>query len=214
MKKITIIQITCLVIILVLTFGCDRRTKISVPTQFEDTILPLAEGNYWLFVDSTFVNGEPDSVFTKKMGITGATQISHQGDKKWVYHWTWFDMPEDKPQVRKSLVTNEPDGLVYYGQRMGASYTEFNRRMFIKYPAEEEEEWTYTQGAIVKCLSVSTPFETPSGVFNAHKYRMTLGEITQYLYYVPEVGYVGMEEVRNGQKVLSRRLTEYVVAVD
>lgn len=208
-----IFRITSLIIIaiLILIAGCSDRDTVKAGKQFSDTILPLAEDNYWIFEDSVFVDGEFDKLEIKKMGITGASQIGYAGETIWVYHWAWYDMPEDKAQIRRSLVRNEDEGLAYYGQKMGSSYTEFARRLFIKYPAEQGEEWTYTEGALIQCVSLETVYETPLGSFQAIEYRMTLGETVQYLYYVPEVGYVGMIEKNNGVIVRKRGLKEYQV---
>ncbi len=194
--------------------ACSDRDTVKVGIQFTDTILPLAEDNYWIFEDSVFVAGEFDKVETKKMAINGASQVGYEGETIWVYHWTWYDMPEDKAQTRRSLVRNEEQGLAYYGQKMGSSYTELNRRLFIKYPVEPNEEWAYTQGAIVQCLALDNVFDTHIGQFETIEYKMTLGEIVQYLYYVPEVGYVGMVEKENGSITRIRRLKDYHIETE
>ena len=210
--------------------GCSKDKKITPEVQFGDTIMPLAEGNYWIYRDSIYEGRELVDTEDSKIKITGSSLISYQGEQKRVYYWNWFEMPEDKPQSRKTLVRNDEGGLFYYGQKMGSSYSQLSQTLFIKYPVDTGQEWSYLQGAIIECISTSEEFETPAGIFDAYVYKVTSGwrslpgftdsadetarfrtAAIQYLYYVPDVGYVGMEAIENGGLVLRRHLKEYKV---
>ncbi len=220
-------------VILIMLYGCTKDEKVNTEIQYHDKIMPLAEGNYWVYEDSIFVNGSHTHTEHSKIAITGSSTISHQGKKIIVYYWNWFEMPEDKPQIRKSLVRNEPEGLFYYGQKIGSTYSNISKTLFIKYPVDEGEEWAYKSGVIIKCVSSAKEFETKAGVFNVYKHKVvnptamgdmlaftpetvanTRGETIQYLYYAPEIGYIGMKNIQNGEVILKRSLLEFSVEKD
>jgi hypothetical protein len=224
MKKIILLSLSLLLFV-----SCSKDGEKSPGIQYHDTIMPLAVGNYWVFADTTFQDPYLISE-TSKISISGYSNIKYNSESFPVYHWNWYDMPEDVPQQRKNLVRNEAEGLFYYGQKIGSSLSEIDRKMFIKFPVNPAAEWNYTGGLTIKCLSTSTLFPTPLGDIECYVYELIpdtregyriMSALLGYdfdtaerdneetlLYYSPEIGYVGMT-VNGGTENFVRTLTDF-----
>ena len=214
--------------------GCSKDEKRVAEIQYQDRIMPLAVDNYWLFDDVTY-----DSPYeweeVSKIGISGFRSVTYDSIPTTVYYWNWYDMPQDRPQERKNLVRNEDEGLFYYGQQIGSAISEIRRLLFIKYPVSEGEEWVYADDASIRSVSVSTVIETPLGDLDCLVYEIIpvseegrsfiatqfginrkfyqRNEIITYLYYKPEVGYVGMDIYEGEELIFKRRLSDYYVKI-
>lgn len=227
-------KILLLLVPLLFFNACSRETVRIPKPQFHNCIMPLAVDNYWIFSDTSYEL--PNAVTeTSKIGITGYKRIKYNDERVFVYFWNWFDMPEDTPRKRKTLVRNEQQGLFYYGQKVDSQVTEITRLPFIKYPVEVDEEWTYAADVLIRCLSVSTEYSTPLGDFNCYVYQLVppsnrVGSVLNSffglkldyhhrnnpvtkLYYTPEVGYVGMTITEDNELIFRRELTEYYVEI-
>jgi hypothetical protein len=229
-------KLFCVIMLaLLLLGGCSKDNGFVPEIQFTDSIMPLAVGNYWIYTDSTFVTHYPAFVDTTKIGITGYRNIKYDEEQITVYYWNWFNMPENVPQQRKNMVRNEEEGLIYYGQVVGSSVSPISRSLFIKYPVSVGEEWPYSSGYTLESISEAAPFTTPLGTFDCYVYllvppsrggtghadiishfdiggqRSDFEGLPRELYYVPEVGYVGMIIREEGQVVYRKTLVDYHV---
>ncbi|MBW6516166.1 MAG: hypothetical protein K0B81_06080 [Candidatus Cloacimonetes bacterium] len=227
-------KLLLIVLSLLLVFSCSNDSIKDPGIQFYNTIMPLALDNYWLFNDITY---QPPYTWEEesKIEITGFRKVTYNGNEVIVFFWNWYDIETDTPQNRKTLVRNEEEGLYYYGQQIGSTVSDIRRLLFIKYPVSLGDEWEYIDGVSIKCISVSTTIETPLGEIDCYAYEIIpdtkedyralssmLGinressirneEIT-YLYYKPEVGYVGMDIYEGEELVFKRRLAEFNVRV-
>ena len=149
-----------------------------------DVILPLAIGNYWEFIDSTFSNDTLFVVDTSKVGITGKLDIEYQGNNYEVFYWNWFDMNTNPPQPvpRKWLIRNEPDGLWEYGM-LNDTDTLLLQNLTMKFPANIGDSWpimayiiTDTSISVgdtlmMECIDTDQEYITQSGTFQCYVYR-------------------------------------------
>lgn len=224
------IKLILLLTALLLINGCSEDDVVVPDSQYTDTIMPLAVDNFWTYADTTYNETNGIEAFSK-IGITGYRRITYDNERFFVFLWTGFDMPEDTPRLRSNLVNNEAQGLFYYGQQIDSQTTELNRRLFVKYPAEEGDEWIFTNDTSIRCISVSTPFLTPLGIFDSYVYETASNEGTRFfssligieetpslrnnevthLYYAPEVGYVGMTRSIDDEITFRRTLIGYYV---
>ncbi len=226
------IKIILLFVSLLAITACSKDSKSTPNIQYSGVIMPLAVDNYWVYADTTFEETITQTD-TTKIGITGHRKITHQSVRKLVYYWNWFEMPEDIPQLRKNLVRNEQEGLIYYGQKSGSEISDINRKLFIKYPAQVDDQWIYTEDVSLRCVSVSTVFSTPLADFDCHVYQIipeseegyrmvssllnykhfeaSRDDQITYLYYAPEVGYVGMTVMQGDEEKFTRTLIDYQV---
>jgi hypothetical protein len=149
-----------------------------------DVILPLAVGNYWEFIDSTFSNDTLFVVDTSKLGITGKLNIEYQGNNYEVFYWNWFDMNVNppQPQSNKWLIRNEQDGLWEYGM-LNDTDTLLLQNLSFKFPANIGDNWSIMayfvtdtsisvgDTLIRECLDTDKEFITPSGTFQCYVYQ-------------------------------------------
>lgn len=228
-------KILILLTVLITFIACSDDTTTDPGIQYQDTIMPLAVDNYWVFADSTFNPPHAPVVDTTKIGITGYREINYEGEKLPVYFWNWFRMPENTPQSLKNWMRNEEEGLIYYGQQSGSWSSEVNRILFLKYPAEAGDEWEYTEAFNIRCISTSSSFTTPLGDFDCVVYRViptgsnrreasdllerpyasttSRDEEVRQLYFAPEVGYVGETTMVNGELKATKTLIDYQVQI-
>ncbi len=223
-------KIIGLLISILIISNCSKDSKFRPDIQYNNTIMPLAVNNYWIYKDlGPLINRE------SKIGITGYNRIIYDNEKRTVFFWNWYNMPEDEPQTVKTLVRNEAEGLFYYGQQSGSAISDISRILFIKYPVTEGDEWVYADEVTIKCISESTQLPTELGYFDCYVYQITpqseagyrlisrllginqekgfKGTEETYLYYTPEVGYVGMRVIEDETVTLLRTLRDFYVQI-
>jgi hypothetical protein len=209
-------------LIAVLLFSCK---KDSEPETKQVLIQPLGVGYYWEFVDSTFSNiGDLTNVDTSRLSITGITNVTYKGESIDLYDWSWNTAPNFM-----WLCNYDATGFYMYGGKTDNGTYIYEKSLNIKYPVKINEIWdhiNYSHGQIgdssffyiyntvyYTCLAVNEPFKTKLGSFDCYNYNynyLTNGHPDQtYLYYAPNIGYVGMIEQENGITIYKKTLISY-----
>ena len=178
-----------------------------------DVIVPLAVGNYWEYIDSTFYNDTLSVVDTSKLGITGEVNIEYQGNNYDVFYWNWFNTNTipPQPEPNKWLIRNEADGLWEYGM-LNDTDTLLLQNLNLKFPANIGDSWPIMVYIVrdtsisvgdtltMKCLDTDEEYITPSGIFQCYVYQYQLGFLKS-----PEANYIlpfeETEIVHNSQNV-------------
>ena len=149
-----------------------------------DVIVPLAVGNYWEYIDSTFFNDTLFVVDTAKLGITGKINIEYQGNNYDVFYWNWFNTNINPPQPEptKWLIRNQADGLWEYGM-LNDTDTLLLQNLSLKFPVNIGDTWPIMAYSItdtnisvsdtltMECLDIDKEYITPSGTFQCYVYK-------------------------------------------
>jgi len=144
----------------------------------KDVIVPLAAGNYWVYIDSIFsMNGF--YVDTSRLVITGSTKIYFENQILDVFFWNWIDPETGAPQCSKWLNRNELEGLWDYGV-IGKTDTLLAKVLEIMYPITIGQSWktvmlyenfTISDTIELTCIGTDLPFFTPKKVLNCYVYH-------------------------------------------
>ena len=224
----------------------DRST-----TPVKKSICPLAVGNYWLFIDSSFTDTIP-TVDTSKVGISESISFKFNNLDYNVFCWNWYTLPGNTPRDYKWLYVNDSSGLWNIGC-ISASDTLLKTSLKLKYPitVNGDNSWAYykiehnstdnnfilSDSLAMTCKSTNAMYSTPAGTFSCYMYhyernmyRATRhgginedkfideeknnyrGEQTPadiYLYYAPDIGYVGYERKERGTVTFKKVLLKY-----
>lgn len=218
---------------LILILACDKKDSTTTGPGTESSVLvPLVAGNQWTYTDSTFSSGSV-SVDSSMLVITGSSSIQYQGQAVEVFHWNWLNNRTLVPQDWKWLCRNESDGLYMYGGKSIKGTYQLGRSLSQKYPASVGDTWQnisflYSTSdsmfrvgdtLTIQCIATSEQVVTPAGVFTAqvatyhrsYTVGTTLMTSDIYLYYVPNVGYIGLTEKQGGQVTYRKLLRAYHV---
>lgn len=168
--------------------GCG----VEEPGQ-QGVIMPLAVGNRWTYVDSTFNYWkDPVWVYTNTWEIIGNQKIMYENDSidVFVCRQTWRN-----ENISTLFLRNEVDGLCIYGECGLGTYS---KGYWVRYPTKVEDIWSDLPCSIIssmRCISVDTRFATPLGTFQSlvvfHESPWWQDEHRQY--YAPNIGRVGTE---------------------
>lgn len=202
----------------VLILGCKKNENpVNQNENSVDVIMSLKVGNQWTYIDSTFDQKETFvRIDTSKLGITGKTNISHNGKSYEAFYWNWIDIHTNRPGDGKWLCGNEVDGLYFYGGRYLDSNFVLGRSLNAKYPVSVGDSWqnvNYSYSlldssfkivdtTLITCTSVKEKINTFLGEMDCYVYhsQRTVSNYTYdtYLYFVKNVGYVGATFKTNG----------------
>jgi len=225
MKKIFTISVICILSMI----GCEKKDNPTEPDdKAADTIMPLKVGNFWNFVDSTFAD---DGTFLSedysKLSISGKELINYNGKQIEMFYWNWYDMDEYIPRDAKWLVTNESNGLNFYGGKYLNANFVFTKTLSIKFPvaageiwqkinysySSEEQSFYISDTSDITCVSVNQNFQTGSGKFSCYVYHYKsnsfYGPSDTYVYYAVNIGYVGLITKYNNTIIYKKTMTGY-----
>ena len=189
-------------------------------------ILPLAVGNQWVFLATSYATPVPDTVYYE---IMKQIHVDHGGvtQEAWamqIYH----KKPSPNPVLW--LRWNGFDG-VYDGGGITTTDTMLTNILQLKYPARPGDTWqvpnlTYSpydssfqiKDTLTYSLdSIGVLLQTPAGLFSCYEYKYTqkpaedvLEPWDYYWYYCPSIGMVGgrvrghFDGALNGELLLLR----------
>jgi hypothetical protein len=220
---------------LLLSAGCGSRwnSPVIAPIQV-NPIVPMAVGNRWTYVDSTFATGtgQLQSVDSSRVEITGREDIRYQGVVCEAYDWTWTNPANGSPDDFSFVVGTAPNGIYEYGGRSSSGLFMPGRLLELRYPVYLNDSWTaheilhYASRGFVdttytyQCSAPDTLLRTPAGMLRCVEYLYTYfffysndplhsHRSELFIYYRPGVGYVGFVQKLDGVVTASKRLRSY-----
>lgn len=214
---------------MLILFVC-KQNKMPIDTNTNDELIPLEIGNYWVYEASSFFPNDTLVNFWK-FGITGSTDILFQGEKIQVFYWVNIDYQTGIPAEIKYYYKNESDGLFIYGATCPTDTLVF-KSLYLKYPVKIAEQWNHQTITIlsspnplnecfaagetlsIECIKTSHEFLTPVGRFNCYEFHYQIPQTSnkeKFLYFSPNIGFVGMIEKENNQIVHKWVLKEYQI---
>lgn len=218
------------IVLTVLMVGCEKEENPVDPGERKtDVVMPLAVGNYWSYTDSIFnTNGGFIARDSSRLVITGSASVQAQGAPAEVYFWNWMNLRTGVADDWKWLTRNEPDGRYMYGGVSSKGTTVLGKYLAEKFPVTAGTTWqrvnivarqdsTFALGDTVqmRCNSVDEPFPTPAGSFKCivYYYQQTSGTAVRetWLYFAPNVGYVGLVGRLNGITTFRKSLSAYQI---
>ena len=212
-------------------FGDAKKPSVS--------ILPLAVGNSWSYVDSAYyrdADGATDSIVVDSafQGITGTRTVTLAAGPSTVYLSNALDRVTRRPVGLTTWLQDRADGNHTVGIEQGdASFT--RETLHVKHPAAAGErypthflEFRIEDDALVplvdtveiEVVDVHRTCAVPAGTFACVQYRgwRPGGVLHATGYYAPGVGFLGSEIVRTEnhggterEVVRVRRLTAYTL---
>ncbi len=178
------------------------------------SIKPLAVGNTWTYLDSSFTSNDTMTVkysITEKQNYQGEDLYMEKGTSNYITILSYW--------------STKNGSLYYRGVKTGADSLLVNN-LYLKYPAEILSTWQtqivnysffgeFIMGTYnIQCVSTSSTFTTPAGIFSdCYQYKSvtadTESENVIDMFYKPGVGCVGSISTENNQITHSSRLTSY-----
>lgn len=222
------------VFLLLFVLGCQKNeTPVGNEENQTAVLVPLAVGNQWSFIDSTFsaANGAFVGRDSSRLGITGSTSIQHQGASVEVFYWNWANPRTGVAYDYKWLTRNEPDGRYLYGGQSSKGTYVLGKFLSERHPVTAGQTWqnirivyrssdsTFAVGDTVQmsCRAVDEQFTTLVETFKCvvYSYQQTVtttGGTTireTCVYYAPNIGYVGLVGYTNGVRDFKKTLSSY-----
>lgn len=191
-------------------------------------LLPIAKGNQWVYQKGYYRDNifQPVDTFIYRISDVISIKIdSAYYENVGVFEWFYND--SSKVDNRKFLLANLSDGLynlaiIINGDTITNVFLEF------KYPAKDDEEyfvrylewdyikneWTLTE-PLKKTVRFMT-FDTPIKNYQTYCYIIEIPNDVRtwdYSYYVPGLGYVGLDEIAGSSmtKMMGLKLIDYTI---
>ncbi|MCK5833168.1 hypothetical protein KAH81_05795 [bacterium] len=202
------------ILILLNSLSCNKEPNNPAP---QSGITPLAVGNYWEYLDSTFT----DSIVyvgASKKGISGWREIEFDGTAWTVFEYSSYYPGSEETVGPKWLYTNDPDfGLRCFGG-VDDNETFLVNNLQVLYPAISGQRWeslllvyngTFDIWDTIhaECIDTNQIFSTPAGDFECYVFSYEWPTIpsrrlsspfgtntyagVMTVYYAPNVGLVG-----------------------
>jgi hypothetical protein len=160
--------------------SCSKKSEQSN----NSVIIPMKVGNYWEFIDSSFNNNAFTYSDKSRLTISGSQMISFEGTNYHVFLWTW-----NIPYFQNSsyFVSNESDGLFFYGGTNGYKDFVLSKSLSNKFPVQAGEFWYYSEFGYkgidssiyiidtvqIECISTNSVFNSKIGIINCYSYQYT-----------------------------------------
>lgn len=190
--------------------------------DYDAGLVPLAVGNRWTYIDSSFHSGSV-SVSHSLVGIIGDTNIQYQSQSYKVYLENWMDYTTQKHNDLSWLKANCPEGLYCFGGIGPKGGFVAAKSLYAKYPARTGEIWnkmnivfTFADSAfmvwdttLAVVESTVEMFETPAGRFRCYVYTSHWVGFTFREYYAVNIGLVAEIDEYSGVIVTKRYLQSY-----
>lgn len=178
------------------------------------TLVPLSTGNYWSFVQYSYIDGRIIEGLTDsfRINISGQISVFVSGRSYTASLWNSFDITSHKPASYKWLYWNGDDGLYQLGG-VTNSDTTLTKILYLKYPVRIGEVWhvpwlvyypesdkfVVEDTLSYECLAIDDSVQTPAGTFKCivYHYRIrpqpdVLESWDYYQYFNPSVGLVAV----------------------
>lgn len=218
---------TIILIGLPLLFSCSKESGNGVQGTenivADSTIIPDI-GDTKEFIDSIFTESGVE-IGTSTVSITDSMTVTINGKAEVAYHWTWFNEEAGEFYDFSALYGYSEFEGVYWLGGIGPIDTVIIKSQYLKYPVLLGEVWdSYVLGynkedstflisdtIQISCMSLKTPFYTPSGAIDAYQYHYQKPDkmsnvIDVYVYFSPEYGQLGYEHYKGAQRVLKKVL--------
>lgn len=202
-------------------WGCsDAGAPVTITPGTPD-IQPLAVGNSWSFMDTTFAASISTEAVT--MSVSAATTSTFAGVKRDLF--VWDEIANGRLRER-NLVRNESDGLWLYGKIDGPTNdTLLFRTMWARHPVSRGEGFSEDRysfdpigGTFIKtatwqwtCLSTSQQIAVGGGVTKPGIVFWTQPDSVseERIFYIPGIGYAGWESRRQNVVTFRETLVDY-----
>jgi hypothetical protein len=179
-------------------------------------ILPLATGNTWSYVDSTFHGTDSVTLDSTRVSITGTRRVTLAGGLRTVHLWNVHDQATSLPGALNLWLQNRADGNHTVGAQQDTASFAFEA-LHVKYPATAGERYPIyflffraggsDDGASLipvidtleaEVVSIAETCITPAGTFACVHYRgWRPGNVLHAdSWYAPGIGWLGSETVR------------------
>lgn len=209
----------------ILLFQSCKKTPTDSSNELTNVILPLADGNYWTYIDSVWHFYTFDFRWEReiKVGITGTTKVNVDDNEYMGYYFNNYDLDLITPSENKSIYTNDELGLWSLGAESPSNIF-LSRNLVIKYHVEVGDSWPYQiigydaeekpfikETVNVHCISKDELVSTVAGDYYCilyHYFENTYGDDV-YLYYAPNIGLVAREVKKNGRLYIKWLLKFY-----
>lgn len=176
------------------------------------SIFPLAIGNSWTYVDSTYHGDDSVTVDSSHMTVTGTRRVDLAAGEQTVYLLNTRDRNTGLPSAFTQWVQDRADGQYTVGAEQEGSSFVFET-LHLKYPAENGERYPthfldfrregdslvpVLDTLEIEVVDARHACAAPAGKFRCVKYRgwRPGGVLHATGYYAPGVGFVGSEVVR------------------
>ncbi len=223
---------SCLVVLFALLLAaCQKNTNpLDSTSNAAATIMPLVVGNQWTYIDSSFSStGTLLLRDSSKLAITGTTTIQYGGASTQVYHWNWLNVRTGVADDWRWLTRVESDGRYMFGGMSSKGTFVLVKTLSEKFPVSVGESWQrynivartdstfrVQDTLLVRCTALDEPFNTLVGTLKCVVYYYQQRPVTStayprdtWLYYAPNIGYVGLIGRENGVLVFKKTLISY-----
>jgi len=200
-------------------YSCEKDETEGI-NDLKKLIQPLEVGYNWTFIDSTFDNeGTLTKVDTSTVSVIGSEIVNYDGKQIELFFWKW-DFYE-----RIWLYVNEEENLYKYGLRDDNKNYIITQSLNQPYPVNIGDTWSSyhfnlqvendtTFGVIrdtteYECIYKDYTLNTKIGNLECIVKHTSddLGE--RYIYYSPNIGYVGLENRVDGIIRFKKTLMNY-----
>ena len=163
-------------------------------------LVPLSLGNYWVYEEVTFVNGEEQSPDT----ITNSVISKHR-----INNIDWYYIYEFKGYF---TVRNTLNGHVELDSFRVNWQGLFQEKYIFRKPKGHIQKYMYNEDTEVVIAKKTTKVKVPKGKFKAYKYDLISLVPERYVvsefYIVPGIGIV-YQVWTEGNKIIEHRLLDY-----
>jgi hypothetical protein len=192
---------------IVLLAGCLTNDEPA-----EKSIFPLAVGNTWSYIDSTYHGDDSVTLDSTHMTVTGTRLVVLAAGEQTVYLLNVRDRNTGLPSAYTQWVQDRADGQYNVGaEQEGTSFV--FETLHLKHPAENGERYPthfldfrregdslvpVLDTLEIEVVDTRHACVAPAGTFRCVKYRgwRPGGALHATGYYAPGVGFVGSEVVR------------------
>lgn len=195
-----------IVVLSVLLLSCekDNGPLASSPFRqmnFNENIIPLAVGNQWVYIDSTF--GGSIYVDSTCYCIIDKGVVEYQSRSYRVFYRAVLDYATLEFSDLSWLFANTSDGINCFGGVNSQGNSFLTKTLFLKYPVNVGDTWNelsicYRDNEFWICdtiartvVSVDELFMTPAGNFHCCVYSRLFENDTVLDYYSVNIGHVG-----------------------
>ncbi len=223
-----------LMLIIVLMLACTKNDVVSQISLDISKLMPLAKGNTWNYVDTTFNSDKTFEAQPLTLTSKGEITMDHQGDEVIGTHLVWEEGNTKNPVSRLVRINNKGGLDILAGLSKEDTIIVKRKRTFYDFPVESgdtKEAYfpsyninfkNFTVDTItVTCKSESVNLKTPYKTLECLSYTYSFKEIKDSInngttisdttilkitdYFAPGIGLVGSEH-KVGSKIIRKQL--------
>ncbi|MFC0878989.1 hypothetical protein ACE01N_20510 [Saccharicrinis sp. FJH2] len=204
-------------------YSCEKDES-EAKDEFDKLIQPLEIGYSWTFIDSTFTNeGTLTKVDTSTVSVIGSEIANYDGKEIELFYWKWdfYD--------RIWLKANEEGNNYIYGLREDDKSYLITKSLNHPYPLDIGDTWSKynfrlqeENDTIFGVISDTTETECK---YKDYFFNTMIGDLEcvvsfytrqidndlseKFIYYSPNIGYVGLENKVNSIVTFKKTLMNY-----